>query len=302
MLAILQQGTSGHRKDWYHFFRTISKNQVKLVYASDFINLLRIREKLLITFFDEKKYFFLFLIVSRSLLFRKTVSIYFSWPNKKKGKVLSLKFIEYYFFLAFSYFLNIKLISPFFRKSNIFLTDLNFFDIHNANEYISQIPEYDFAFFGGCSKEKNIGGFLEVASKLDSSCRILIQTGSNLSKQFRESIKEMKGLTLINEYLPKKSLLKLMSKSEYIWAYYDESYNQSSGIVGHAIQLNRKVFVRKGSLLGRLEFSNILPIENIDDIPTFINKDRTPHSDIGPLINSNNIYEATDRWRSVLLG
>lgn len=267
MTVILKQGSTGHRHDWYSFLEKVSDNRIDFVNEnSSFFELIKVKQKVIISFFDASKYKFLLLIILRGIILRKTGALYFSWSNKKSPNFFSCKIIEYYFFKSIAAFMGIKLITPKFRENTKFLIDINFIDLEDGDKKSYELIKYDFAFFGSLVEEKNIDIFLEIAKKISSRKTILIQSGSKISDNLRTKIESIPKLTFINKRLDKNDYLSLIKQTNFIWAYYDRYYDQSSGLVGHALQLNKNVIIRKNSLLGNLQFPNLLKLNSFQEV------------------------------------
>ena len=264
---ILDQGNSGHRADWYNQISqyTNSKN-LKSIKNYGFKNLIEIREPLIISFFDEKKYFFLLIMLVRNLFFRKTFALYFSWANRWSPNKFSLKFLEYYFFYISTFIFNIKLITPFLEKSKRFLTDFSFFDIENYKIFHTN-EKYFLSYFGSASEIKNFTLFIECANAVCSDNRkILVQTNSKLSSNIYTMIQNNPNIELINKFVSKNQYLKNISSTTIVWSYYRKDYDQSSGIFGHAYQLGKKILIRSGSILSGFDSENIIEASTKENI------------------------------------
>jgi len=92
------------------------------------------------------------------------------------------------------------------------------------------------------------------------------------------------GGVLIDRYLTESEVLYLQSKMDVFWACYPKHFDQSSGIAGRAFQLEKKVIVRKGSVidgvLSSLRYNSIIvecSEKGLDALMTdlFCEKDRS---------------------------
>ena len=264
---ILDQGNSGHRSDWYVQISqyTNSKN-LKSIKNYDFKSLIKIKAPIIISFFDENKFFFLLIMLIRKLLLRKTIALYFSWTNRWSPNKYSLKFLEYYFFYISTFILNIKLISPFLKKSKRFLIDLSYFDIEKSEIY-NLDEKYFLSFFGSASDIKNFKLFLECADAVAADDRkILVQTSSELDPIALKIIQNNSNIDLINKFVSKEEYLKNMASSSIVWSFYRKDYDQTSGIFGHAYQLGKKVLIRRNSLLSNFNSNNIIEVATKENI------------------------------------
>ncbi len=299
---ILDQGQSGHRHDWYNQIKEYSGTK-KICFEKNkkFWHLVKLKEPLIISFFDEKKYFFMFILFFRMLLFKQTISFYFSWSNKSPSSRFSLKFLEYYFFFTLSYFLQIKLISLYPSSSKNFLPDLSTFDLLQKN-FTDIQEDYYLGFFGSASEVKNFSLFLKLAQKIASEDKkIIIVTNSNLLKDDLQIINTNAHIQLIHSFLEKDEFIRNLASTKFIWANYTKYYDQSSGIFGHASQLRKILLVRQGSILEKSRYKKILSINNED--MSYLSRrmdniDQTPQS-----IEYNDSLigqECLDAWESAL--
>ena len=263
---ILDQGHSGHRHDWYKQIEGLTNSkQITLHQTKNFFNLIKLNDPLIISFFDERKYFFLIVIFARMLLFRKTIALYFSWSNKLSSKKLSLKILEYLVFYFLTHLLPIKLISSNLNHSRRFLMDLSYFDLSNVN-FEKKDEKYFLGFFGSATQIKNFSLFMEFANKIACKNReIIIQTNSDISDKHMLMIKQNPYINLNKAFLSKDEFIGSMASTKSIWVNYEESYDQSSGVFGQAAQLKKVIIVRHGSILAASKYINTLPISINED-------------------------------------
>lgn len=78
------------------------------------------------------------------------------------------------------------------------------------------------------------------------------------------------GALVINERISNEQLVALYKSADLIWACYSPCYDQSSGVLGRAIQYNLPVIVRENSvvefILSELQYENVL-IEHLNALP-----------------------------------
>lgn len=297
---ILDQGNSGHRSDWYVQIAqyTNSKN-LKSIKNYDLGSLIKIKAPLIISFFDESKYFFLLVMLIRKLLLRKTIALYFSWTNRWSPSQYSLKFLEYYFFYLCTFIFNIKLISPFLKKSKRFLIDLSYFDIEKSEIYNSE-EKYFLSFFGSASDVKNFKLFLECADDISSDDRkILVQTSSKLDSVSSKIIQDNSNIDLINQFVSKEEYLKNIASSSIVWSFYRKDYDQTSGIFGHAYQLDKKILIRSGSLLSTFNSKNIVEVTTKENIIKELNS-KISANEPNNQINLEFINQCKRSWSNAL--
>ena len=55
-----------------------------------------------------------------------------------------------------------------------------------------------------------------------------------------------------NRFVSEEELIALYASSDLVWAFYDEEYDQASGIFGRALQFGVPSIIRSGSLVDRL--------------------------------------------------
>ena len=297
---ILDQGNSGHRADWYtQISQHTNSKDLQSIKNYGLKSLIEIREPLIISFFDENKYFFLLIVLIRKLLFRKTIALYFSWTNRWSPNKYSLKFLEYYLFYICTFIFNIKLITPFLKKSKRFLIDFSYFDIEKHNIY-NPNKKYFLSFFGSASDIKNFKLFLECADAISSDERkILVQTNSTLSPISLKMIQNNPNIDLINKFVSKEQYLKNMSSTTIVWSFYRKDYDQTSGIFGHAHQLGKKILIRSGSLLSGFNSNNIIEAATKESIIKELNSKISFHDSYNQ-INLEFINQCKSYWNNAL--
>ena len=297
---ILDQGNSGHRADWYtQISQHTNSKDLQSIKNYGLKSLIEIREPLIISFFDENKYFFLLIVLIRKLLFRKTIALYFSWTNRWSPNKYSLKFLEYYFFYLCTFIFNIKLISTFLKKSKRFLIDLSYFDIENHNIFNTN-EKYFLSFFGSASGIKNFELFLECADAVSSDdMKVLVQTNSKLDSISLKIIQNNPNIDLINTFVSKEEYLKNMASSSIVWSFYRKDYDQTSGVFGHAYQLGKKILIRSNSLLSNFNSNNIIKVATKESIIKELNSTillHEPHNQI----NLGFINQCKSSWSNAL--
>ena len=105
---------------------------------------------------------------------------------------------------------------------------------------------------GSITKEKGYEFFTEIAQQ--SNLRLLpikFLAAGAVAQDMRLTAKEFvkAGGLLIDRTLTDTEIESLYAVSDGIWACYDPSYNQASGIFGRALQTDTPVFLRAGSML-----------------------------------------------------
>lgn len=294
---ILDQGHSGHRYDWYKQIEALTNSKhITFLETKNFFNLIKLNDPLIISFFDENKYFFLIVIFLRMILLKKTIALYFSWSNKFSPNKFSLKILEYKIFYFLTYALPIKLISSKPIQSRRFLMDLSFFDLSEV-DFEKKDEKYFLGFFGSASKVKNFSLFMEYANKIAGKNReIIIQTNSDLSEEHMLLIEKNPYINLNQAFLNKNEFVNKMALTKSVWAHYEKVYDQSSGIFGQAAQLEKVIIVRHGSILAELNYVNSLPIlknENAYKIVQQIEKinDAKERMDYNDFLDANKCRE-----------
>lgn len=120
------------------------------------------------------------------------------------------------------------------------------------------------------NKGKGIEQLAENITNLSQNDYCIVIAG-----RFAESAKEMKqkladlGALIFDRFITDEEILALYAIADAVWCFYDPSYDQASGILGRAIQLNVAPIVRKGSFSELLcDNENIFHIsaENKDDL------------------------------------
>lgn len=82
----------------------------------------------------------------------------------------------------------------------------------------------------------------------------LVVVAGNVAHTSRSRVQPLieSGAIVINRFVTQEEMASLYEVADFIWGAYDPRYDQASGIIGRAFQLNRPSIVRRGSYMARL--------------------------------------------------
>ena len=95
----------------------------------------------------------------------------------------------------------------------------------------------------------------KLASELKNQIKDNVKAHSSLLEKFKQC-----GGMAINRFVNEDELTALYASSDIIWAFYDEDYDQASGIFGRAVQFGVPSIVRYLSLVDRLCSIEKIPV------------------------------------------
>jgi len=110
------------------------------------------------------------------------------------------------------------------------------------------------AFLGTVTQIKGIGFLAEIlALRPDLAQQYCIIIGGEVAEACRSDVKQLVdlGATVWDRRLTDAEMSAVYEAASLVWACYDPSYDQASGIFGRAVQRGRMAVIREGALLGR---------------------------------------------------
>ena len=238
-----------------------------------------------IIFIDGDKFHLLFapLMILRSFINRKNfiISIRIEFLLKNGYKMWLKKLL----FLTLKRLPNISIISihradktnNLKSYANHFIYDLQYWDLpylkiaHRPVEEVNRTFETPtILVFGKLNRKRVAEKLIELMSKKSKrGYHFIISGKNNFAKNTRNKLNEC---TIIDRYVTDDEMIYLFSFSDFIYCYYSPDVNRPSGIFGRAMQLEKKIIVRRNGYLHRnhKDYPGLIPIVSLDDISDII--------------------------------
>ena len=153
-------------------------------------------------------------------------------------------------------------------RYNIF--DFQFWDQLDRSSFPSSKRDPGMAVVGRQNHEKGfhyISGFIERFKVIDS-----LKVYGQIDESCRDYLQDIKVIVpnsdVRNGFVSEDEILDAYARCRYIWCCYSPDYDQSSGVLGRAIQFGNVPVVRRGSLSERycrLVNANFLSVEILND-------------------------------------
>jgi hypothetical protein len=274
---------SGHRLEYIRF----SESHLGALRVYGW-NLMATKKPLLFLMVEESFLLYVLVALFRSLLGRRTVGLVFRAKDCVQSNSLKLK-IKYVIMRVLKYIDNIKSLSivPFFvyseaeRICDDWIYDFQFWDrdflesMMDENEVSRTMSKIKNAANGrkvicAVGKQDKSKGFDEFAKLYVESEELrekyLFVSGgkvSGIDDVLVQSFEDC-GALLINRRISDSELVALYRASDIVWACYSPGYDQSSGILGRAIQYGKIVVVRCGSVIERLAEQDNVKVLRVD--------------------------------------
>jgi len=282
--SFYSRSESGHRLEYIKF----SESQLGGVRIAG-LSLIKTPKPLLFLMVEESFLLYVLISLVRSLLGRRTVGLVFRAKECVQGNSLRLK-IKYAIMRALRHINNVKSVSivPFFvcpEVENIcdyWIHDFQFWDREfleslTCESEVVEVIEYIKAKAAGrkilCAvgKQDKSKGFDEFIRLYLSSEQLreeyLFVSGGKISGIDSELVKAFEGSggLLIDKRISDSELVALYKAADVIWVCYAPDYDQSSGILGRALQYELAVIVRGGSVIESLAKNKVHLIQCGDD-------------------------------------
>ena len=264
---------SGHRKEYIKYCEEELSGERLYMFSSFFK-----RKKIIFLMIEECFLAYFFISIIRSLFRMETYGLLFRGLEVIEKHSLRHR-IKYFLLCILKCNPYIKTISiiPFFIAEKLdeiaddWIFDIQFYDldffrrtaIDNVKEDIAikVLPKLKLngrkiiCALGRQDINKGSKEFVRIYNEYESlrDKFIFVMAGacSGISQSDCEKF-ESNGGILINRNISNGELLRLYEISDLIWACYSPKYNQSSGIFGRALQLNKMVIVRVGSVTEKI--------------------------------------------------
>jgi glycosyltransferase involved in cell wall biosynthesis len=258
---IYDVSTSGHRERDANVIAAVVSGTVLLdAPAGSVRRLIRHCGPVLWQTADYQPLWFTLVAMLRSLRGHKTIAICYRNNNAADGKFFRRTIRKILFFawnaLPFSMALT-TCPAAVERHSAKFLFDIEWWDLKAAP--LPAVPLSPFAkpgrtlvFLGGLSHLKGIDFFIDCAvaaakRKLEWQF-VLVGSIGDLIPEQRERLSAA-GATLVPGPKQDAAFISYLGAADLVWCCYHPIYDQSSGVFGRALQLNKATIVREGSLL-----------------------------------------------------
>lgn len=126
------------------------------------------------------------------------------------------------------------------------LNDANSVSYKDNNEYLISL-------IGSQNKLKGFSYLLENFRRFDKKFTFFflgkLDTEMHDLINYKNLTKEING---VNRFVSDSEIITQYALSDYIWCFYDETYDQASGVFGRAIQLNRCPIIRKNTMIEKM--------------------------------------------------
>jgi hypothetical protein len=259
---------SGHREDYINFTKSnLGGNRTTLIYG--FLN----SKPLLFLMIEECFMLYCIIAFIRALLGFKTIGFVFRAKKCIASKQINHK-IKVILLKYFKKFQNISSISivPFYTCEGIaeicddWLYDFQFWDMGFLEKNIQKtIVDSNVEYIKGIAKGRKVicaigkqdqnKGFdvfssLYILNKHLQEEYLFVSGGvinGILTSQIEKFISA--GALVINERITNEMLIALYKSADLIWVCYSPNYDQSSGVLGRAIQYKLPVIVRTNSVV-----------------------------------------------------
>ena len=122
---------------------------------------------------------------------------------------------------------------------------------------------------GKMTSKRNSNHFVLRAEKLIDNFTIIIAGQQTSDFRYKlKSIRNIEKIILIDRYISDEELVFLYMYSDYIYAFYSTDIKRPSGVLGRALQLNKKVIVNKNGFLYESfgHHNNIIGVSDLCDI------------------------------------
>ena len=129
-----------------------------------------------------------------------------------------------------------------------------------------------FLYLGTLDRRKGFDDFVRLCAEMRNQNMNFKFIAAGDLGDYAEEMDEFKKLDgyVVGRVLTENEVLLLQKKSTLFWAYYPLYFNQSSGIVGRALQLNKHVIIRNGSLVHRMNSADDWRVISFHTFDAFI--------------------------------
>lgn len=264
---------SGHRASYQYLLARLFgiSNVIAPPSVRQFLKLIR-ANSLLISTIDDAILWYSTIIIIRSILKKKTVSIFMRPQSCFECNSIRSK-VKYVLFYILKHLCGscIITITPFqYRNEYIEIANESVFDIqywdYIESDRTSVLAQSILAdrlhvtaagrpillFLGSVNNDKGIEFLADIVDQFPQiNNDVLIIIAGPIDKGFEERCKRLQGngVELVARWLSDSELESLYGISSLIWACYHPCYDQASGIFGRAAQFDKTCLIRKGALL-----------------------------------------------------
>jgi hypothetical protein len=232
---------------------------------------------LVISTIDTSILYFLLIGLLRSLFLKRTVALFLRPQSCFDRGILPLVKRMLFNIVKQNPIFNVLTILPhtiypsYAFVSSGWIYDPQFWDLYSISNHPSLPESYIssavlaakgqrkvFAYLGRTDKEKNFTGFYEHA--LMNSDKYFYLIVGIIAKEYSSMVNDVRSLHsfIVEGYVSELEFLSCFKVSDFVWCYYDKSYDQSSGLYGRCLQSNTKAIVRPFSAISIFDSSNKL--------------------------------------------
>ena len=263
---------SGHRKLHAELMSQYTSIYVRPKKTSIFNHIRKLlgAEKVIFGMVDDNYLEFFLVTFIRLIQKKPTVGIFFRPQTCFKMKISSiLKFVIFYF-LAKLRNLKVIIYLPFFCDSRLKYVSSDFVMDHEMwhLDWNNKEPDYLSASRNKSKKRLLVIGLLSTHKGLKELLYLLENNKSFLnyfeitlagktspdpdSIDLRAKV-ESYVTKNIDHFMDYSQVCALYNNTDFVWCYYDDKYDQSSGVFGHALQYGKTPIIRNSSFLSKID-------------------------------------------------
>lgn len=272
-VALLSIHLEGHRQSYIELFQRVGRDAglVPILLRSWWAGA-QTRDPLVILMIEESFAGFFFTALVRAFRRRPTLALLFGGAGLTEGRGVRAA-VKRWCLRAVRHLakLTVLAISPFDvvpglnKLADGWIYDPQLWDLQDVSAVASPLAvevrerasgRRIVAALGFQSKTKGFDRFSQLWSanaELRKHC-LFVSAGEVLGQDmqpYADAFQQAEGC-LVDRFITDDELMSLYKVCDMVWAFYAPSYDQSSGIIGRALQLGRPAVVRRGSQMDRL--------------------------------------------------
>lgn len=287
--SLISISLDGHRSDYVDFFNNLLKSKgINANLIRTPLKVLNIKDPTLFLMVEESFFQYFFISILRSVKGLKSCGLLFRGKEAANAKSLKLLLKKY----LLKFLLNFKNIStlsiipfPIDNRLQEICTDWIFdpqlwdIDVEETKKVKSKLSQETLIAakgkkiiisLGVQNKDKGFDNFVRLLTdNKQYKDEFLFIAAGKLDKNLEKEADEFTnaGGILINRFIDNDEMMSLYNIADIVYAVYDQKYDQASGILGRAIQLNKPVMIRENSVSNKIcqEFGFPHIAVNFDD-------------------------------------
>lgn len=149
---------------------------------------------------------------------------------------------------------------------------------------------------GSFNEQRSRSEFLKYLNQIEEGSSLQFVIAGKIGVEDFEFLHKIPNILIINRFISNEELYYLFLNTEIVYCFYTN--NRPSGFFGRALQLGKKIIIRRNGYLHVMfgQYPNLIPIEQLSEL----NNDYFNSFSSKKTIGTENLYDDYDNFKSLI--